>query len=426
MVGKRRTAKGKQRGNDEGGLFLRAGSKFFWAQCYDPDGRQIRTSTKTHVKSEALAFLRKMMDSRDKGEVPVTDVKKLRYADLRQGLLDSYVALGNKSLKERADGTENIAGLAALDEFCGFKQGLAEGKADDGKIVVTDRGVSVAQLTTDFASRFVRKRKAESVGNAAINRSLACLRRMLKIAKRAKKIHDVPFIEFLKEPPARKGFLTVEKFDELIGLLPSHLKPLVTLLYYCGNRIGEALRIEWSQVDLTSRTIRLEPEQTKTDEARILPLPPVLVMMLKEVKPKTGLVFDGTNLRKEWTKACVAAGLGTLTEVEGRPYDPIYSGLTLHDLRRSAVRNLIRAGVSEKVAMSISGHKTRSVFDRYHIVDTTDVIDAMQKVVTASLSNRKPSLPAVASLPKGSHGDSLVTVGLRSTRKSLMALSSRG
>src|SRR5882762_3890166 len=120
--------------------------------------------------------------------------------------------------------------------------------------------------------------------------------------------------------------------------------------------------------------------QTKTGEARVLPMPPALVMMLAEIGSQSGKVFDGTNLRKEWTKACAAASLGTLTEVEGRPYDPIYSGLTLHDLRRSAVRNLINAGVPERVAMSISGHKTRSVFDRYHIVSTTDVLDAMQKV----------------------------------------------
>jgi len=418
MAGKK--TKGRQRGNGEGGLFLRAGSKFYWCQYYQ-DGRQIRTSTQTHVKAEALAFLRKLMDGRDKGEVPVTDVKKLRYADLRQALIDSYVALGNKSLKERADGTENIAGLKALDEFCRFKQG----PNSDGKITVTDRGVNVIQLTTEFASQFIRERKADGVGNAAINRSLAALRRMLKLAKRSKKIHDVPYIEFLKEPSARKGFLTVEQFDELIGLLPTHLRPLVTLLYFCGTRIGEALQIEWSQVDLDARTIRLEGEQTKTDEARTLPLPPALVMMLDvELTERTGRVFDGTNLRKEWTKACAAAGLGTLTEVEGRPYDPIYSGLTLHDLRRSAVRNLVNAGVPERVAMSISGHKTRSVFDRYHIVSTEDVTNAMQKVVTASLGigDRKPS----SASHEVRHGDSLVTKPARSVRKSLMALSSRG
>ncbi len=389
----RRTPKGRQRGNGEGGLILRG--RIWWCQFY-LDGRQIRTSTKTHVRSEALAFLRKQMDSRDKGEVPVTDVKKLRYADLRQSLIDSYVALGNKSLKERADGTDTIAGLAALDEFCGFKQG----PNGDGKIVVTDRGVTATQLTTDFARRFVKERRADGVGNAAINRSLAALRRMLKLAKREKKIHDVPFIEFLKEPSARKGFLELDKFNELICLLPTHLRPLVTFLYYDGVRIGEALQVEWSQVNLDARTIRLEEEQTKTDEARTLPLPSVLVNMLNEVTPKSGRVFDGTNLRKEWVTACAAAGVGTLTEVEGRPYDPLYSGLTLHDLRRSAVRNLVNAGVPERVAMKITGHKTRSVFDRYHIVSTEDVTDAMQAVETASLTT-----------PRGNDGKKALSQG---------------
>src|ERR1700674_224676 len=95
----RKAVKGKQRGNGEGGLILRG--RIWWCQFY-LDGRQVRMSTGTHIRSEAVAFLRKQMDSRDKGEVPVTDVKKLRYADLRQALIDSYVALGNKSLKERS------------------------------------------------------------------------------------------------------------------------------------------------------------------------------------------------------------------------------------------------------------------------------------------------------------------------------------
>ena len=156
-------------------------------------------------------------------------------------------------------------------------------------------------------------------------------------------------------------------------------------------RVGEALQIDWAQVDLEGRTIRLEDDQTKTGEARILPLPSVLVDMLKEIKPKTGLVFSGTNLRMEWASACAAVGLGRTEEMEPKTEDGFpwtrYTGLHLHDLRRSAVRNLVNAGIAERVAMRITGHKTRDVFDRYHIVSTEDVSNAMRKLESASLGN---------------------------------------
>jgi len=157
-------------------------------------------------------------------------------------------------------------------------------------------------------------------------------------------------------------------------------------LYFCGARLGEALQIEWSQVNLEEGLIRLEEEQTKNSEARTVPLPDVLIAMLEAVEHKSGTVFEGTNLRKAWHKACVAAGLGTLTEVEGKP-DPRYTGLIIHDLRRSAIKNLMKAGTSEKVAMTISGHKTRDVFDRCRIVDTEDVVEAMRRVQNGRMSN---------------------------------------
>jgi integrase len=190
--------------------------------------------------------------------------------------------------------------------------------------------------------------------------------------------------------------------------------------------IGEALQVDWTQVNLDARLIRLEPEQTKTDEARVLTLPSVLVSMLRGVTPKIGRVFDGTNLRKEWVTACAACGLGSKIEVEGRKYDPRYEGLTLHDLRRSAVRNLINAGVRERVAMQITGHKTRSVFDRYHIVSPVDVTNAMQAVEAATLATSEQGKTLDAQARKPVRGERMVKKPSRSTRKSLMALSSRG
>jgi integrase len=134
--------------------------------------------------------------------------------------------------------------------------------------------------------------------------------------------------------------------------------------------VGEATQIQWGQVDLQGALIRLEGEQTKTLEARVVPLPDVLVETLNRVKKREGLVFNDTNLRQEWTAATKAAEM---------------PGLLVHDLRRSAIRNLIAAGVPEKVAMSISGHKTRAVFDRYHIVDAADVVNAMSKLQNKQL-----------------------------------------
>jgi integrase len=242
-----------------------------------------------------------------------------------------------------------------------------------------------------MARDFVRDRFAKGLSNDTVNGSLRLLRRMLTIAHEDKKIQFVPKIRLLKSSPARRGFVQQEVFDSIVKHLPINLRPIISLLYYCGVRSGEAALIEWRQVDLKAGLIRLEEDQTKNEEARTIPIPDVLIDMLEQVVDKEGVVFDDTNLRKDWYKACVAAGVGKLTPVEGKP-DPSYTGIIIHDLRRSAIKNLLKAGVNEKVAMKISGHKTRAVFDRYHIVDTDDLVDAMRKL-QVGVNTVKNALP---------------------------------
>src|SRR5689334_7221068 len=149
-----RTMDKPRRANGEGSLLKIAGCRFWYAQYYR-NGRQIRISTKTEVKQVALKTLRRLMGESENGAPLLSDLRKIRYADLRQALIDNYIAEGNKSLKERANGEESIAGLAALDKFFGYKTAF-----EDGKIVVTDKGVPVTQMTTDAARLFVRERKA--------------------------------------------------------------------------------------------------------------------------------------------------------------------------------------------------------------------------------------------------------------------------
>ena len=348
-----------------GGLFHMKGSRFYYAQVYR-DGKPCRISTKCEVKQEAQAFLRNLLLEADQGKPFLGDVKKLKYGDLRKGLITNYTERGNKSLLVDAEGNEFINGLKPLDDYFGYKD-------DD------EPGVSILKINTDSARDFATKRLAAGKTNSTVNNSLALLRRMLHIAHEDGKLDKVPVIRLLKANPARKGFLTADKFDELIAQFPDHLKPLITFLYWCGVRLGEALQIEWTQVDLKAPMIRLEDEQTKTGEARIIPLPWVLVDMLQAVTMKEGKVFDPTNLRKSWNKACAAVGLGTLEPVD-KAGNRRYTGLIIHDMRRSAIKNLMKMGVQQKVAMAISGHKTDSVFQRYNIIDETDVLAAMKRL----------------------------------------------
>jgi len=384
-----------------GGLIKIAGCRFWYAQIYDKNGKQRRFSTKTEVKQKALTTLRNLLTDKDRGLNFIGDLKRIRYGDLRAALLQNYVEKGNKSLQVTADGEEIIWGLKALDKFFEY-EAASEGKAEKP-------GLPVSRMTTDAAREFAKRRVKEGAANGTVNGSLALLRRMLSLAHEDGKIQVKPKIHLLKAGAPRKGFLPRAEFESLLSHIPTNLKPLIVFLYYCGVRLGEATQIEWSQVNLGEALIRLEGEQTKNSEPRTVPLPDVLITMLKRL-PKDGTVFDATNLRKAWHKACVAAGLGTFTEVEGKP-DPRYNGLIIHDLRRSAIKNLMKAGVNEKVAMSISGHKTRDVFDRYHIVDTEDVVEAMRRV--------QQTTPSTNLVP---NGEKIVKITRRSKRRKLLTV----
>jgi integrase len=119
----------------------------------------------------------------------------------------------------------------------------------------------------------------------------------------------------LKEPPAHNGFLPLKKFEELVANLPSYLHPLITLLYYCGPRLGEALHMEWWQADLKRHLILLDEGQTKNSEPRVLSLPNILLVLLEEIEPKTGS-FRCYQSENGWARAGTAVRLGSIQKVK--------------------------------------------------------------------------------------------------------------
>jgi integrase len=186
------------------------------------------------------------------------------------------------------------------------------------------------------------------VSNATLNRAL-CLR-AFRLGLERHKVAHVPIIHSLKESAPRQGFFERVDFDAIVR----HLDPVVALgcriAYTLGWRPGEVFGLERRHVHLETGALTLE--KTKNGDARRAYLPADLVAELREHLAKVDA------LRVAWAQACKAAG---------RP------GTIFHDLRRSGVRDMVRAGVSETVAMKISGHCNSSLFRRYNITSDEDL-----------------------------------------------------
>jgi integrase len=344
---------GKQqtRSNRGEGRIWRRG-RIWWIQ-YWSHGRQVRESSHSDLKDAAKRLLRQRLGEVAAGIFSPPRAARIAYEQLRDALIADYSMNRRKWLRRDHDGKPYICGISRLDNFFAGWRSTA--------------------ITTDAIRSFIKKQQEEGAANGTVNRSLALLRRMFRLAVEDGKLRDVPHFPMLREAPPRKGFLEYAEFQRLRIELPEHLRPVATVGYYTGMRLGEILGLRWENVSLTDGEIRLDTGSTKNDEPRTIPLSADLLEMLKierQKNPGATFVFvhDGKRIGsfyKAWQSASRRAGLG---------------GLLFHDLRRTGIRNLVRAGVPERVAMAISGHKTRAVFERYNIVSGRDLRDAMGKL----------------------------------------------
>ena len=248
-----------------------------------------------------------------------------------------------------------------------------------------------------WAAEWIREQRTST---SRVNRRMNFLLKGYRLAGKSElaKIARIPHWKNLKKPPPRTGFREWDEFVRVRASLPPHAKVIVTICYWTDMRTGEVMSLRWLQVKFDSRkkavTMELSGADTKTGEPRMVimggDLYNTLVSWYKDTHgqyPQCEWVahFKGrrvNSIRVAWQLACVRVGLGCWEKPnEKAVLKRRYRGALLHDFRRTALRNLVRAGVPEKVAMKITGHKTRAVFDRYNIVNVQDLMEAGRKVV---------------------------------------------
>ncbi len=344
---------------------LKKRGRIWWIRYSDGNGRRYEESAgvdangKPITKREALRMLKRREGRLAEGKVVTPEMSKLRFRDAVLEVFNDY--------KHRK--------LKTLDH-CKFRVRLHLKPFFGNK--------RMKNIDMRDVRQYVMQRRDEGAADATINREIAILKRAFSIAVDEGRLARMPKITMLPEDNVREGFFEADQFAALVSHLPLPLRGPVTMAYFCGWRIhSEVLALEWPQVDRKNKNIRLRPEQSKNGEGRDLPyglLPAIDQVIEEAAQERQALIEDGRicpyvfsrhngkpikNIRGAWKAACRKAEIPDLLP---------------HDLRRSAVRNLVRAGVSEKVAMRISGHKTRAVFDRYDITDETDVKQALGKL----------------------------------------------
>ena len=356
---------------------LRRRGNIWWLRYYR-NGRRHEESSHSRKKGDAERLLRLREGDVARG-VPITpQVGRLRFEEAAADLMTDYRVNGRRS----AGHLERRLRLH-LEPFFG--------------------GRRMAALGSSHVRTYVDARQAAGASNASINRELAVLKRMFTLAIAGGALLHRPHIPMLKERNVRSGFFERDEFEAVRAQLSPALRSVTTFAYLTGWRvISEILPIEWRQIDRRVGTVRLDPGTTKNEDGRLFPygdLLPELAEMLdeqwhdtKRIEQERGIVCPWVfhrngrpirSLRGSWRAACQAAGCPQRIP---------------HDFRRTAVRNLVRAGVPENVAMQLTGHRTRSVFDRYDIVNEADLHAAVHKLAVARDSQTKTTIGRVAIL----------------------------
>jgi integrase len=318
-----------------------------WWLDYTVGGKRHRESSGLKSKTAAQRLLRERIGDREKGKL-VGRPDRVTLADLRAHLEQRYALKGNRSLRRAQQA------FAHLERILGPER-------------------TVVELTQDAINRYLEQRFAEHAARATAGYEIGVLISALSAAVDNRVLAVRPAFKLPRVRNARQGFFTQGDFAALLLELPSDIRPVVEFLHATGWRLNEALQLTWDQIDWEGQVIRIGGDKTKGHDDRVFPfgLAPDLKALLEARRAARDgpFVFHRAGRRiktfiKAWRGAARRAGL---------------AGRLVHDLRRTAARDFRRRGVSEGDIMKLCGWKTRSMFDRYNIIDEVDLAQAVAK-----------------------------------------------
>lgn len=347
-----------------------------WYIEFVSGNRTVREATQFTKRSDAAEFLKTRMSDALGGKIVLS--KNVTYDDLRALIVTDYTNNGQKSL-----GDLKSTRLPRLDAVFG--------------------GTKAIDITTTSVERYKTLRLKDKAAPATVNRELASLKRMFRLGLRQGMVATMPYIAMLAEHNVRKGFFELDQFEAILKHLPSEYRALFEIAYITGWRMkSELLTRQWRHIDFGGKGwLRIDAGEAKDATAgrefqfttwmrEALDRQRRFVSKVeKRTKAVIPWVFcrpDGVRIYRfyePWRDACKAAGIQRIP----------------HDFRRTAVRNLERAGVPRTTAMAMIGHKTESIYRRYSIVDQamlemgTSTLEALQQI-------QRGNRPVVVSMRK--------------------------
>ncbi len=376
-------------------IYQKEGSKYFWYR-FTYRGKRYQRSTKVENKREAGNIEKAAWTQLARAEVGIEEKPKKERVTVGV-LLDR---LKEHYQSERKDSPQNLSTLAQAREA--FENRMAD------------------ELTEAHIEDHIAAQQRKDKKPATINRVLEIVRRAYRIAKVAS-----PEIRHLREDNTRTGFFSCDELERVVEGLPEDLRDFVRFAFATAWRKNEVASLKWSDVE--DEVIRLRAANSKSREARQVVIAGDITEIirrrraLRAVETSDGTILsehifhrDGAPVKqfgKSWARACCAAKVGTMycekcvtesDELKCCKRPTKYRGKIFHDLRRSGVRDMIRSGTPQSVAMKISGHKTASMFRRYDISSESDLRAAALNLQKSREAERQKLVSMEPSVQGGS------------------------